>query len=94
MWGIIIIANQIGYLQYGTPISMIFYIIGGNAPPIVAYAVLKKAHKITGVKQFAKEAFAIQQKPRFYAVLMLFLVLYFGVPAVMQSISSGAAVIT
>lgn len=90
MWGIIIVANQIGYLQYGTPISMILYIIGGNAPPIVAYAVLKKEHKITGIKQFAKEAFAIKQKPRFYVVLIVFLVLYFGVPAVMQGISSGA----
>lgn len=90
MWGIIIVANQFGYLQYGTPISMILYIIGGNAPPIAAYIVLKKEHKITSIKGLAKEAFAIKQRPRFYVVMIVFLVLYFGVPAVMQGISSGA----
>lgn len=75
MWGIIIAANQIDYLHYGMPISMILYIIGGNAPPISAYAVLKKEHKITGIKQFAKEAFAIKQRPRFYVVVAVFLIL-------------------
>jgi len=90
MWGSIIIANQIGYLKYGTPISLILYIIGGNAPPIMAYVVLKKEHRIAGMKQFVKETFAIKQKPRHYAVLITFLVLYFGVPALMQGISNGA----
>ncbi|WP_040214578.1 CPBP family intramembrane glutamic endopeptidase [Clostridium polynesiense] len=90
MWGIIIAANGVGYLQHGTPISMILYTIGGNAPPIAAYAVLKKAHKIAGIKQLAKEAFAAKQKPVFYAVLIAFLILYFGVPGVMQGISRGA----
>lgn len=89
MWGIIIIANQIGYLPYGTPLSMIFYVIGGNAPPIIAYVVLKKAHKITGIKEFAKEAFAVKQKPLFYGILLIFLTLYFGVPAIMQGVSRG-----
>jgi len=42
LWGIIIVANQFGYLKYGTPISMILYIIGGNAPPIIAYILLRK----------------------------------------------------
>jgi membrane protease YdiL (CAAX protease family) len=90
MWGIIIAANQIGYLHYGTPISTILYIIGGNGPPIAAYAVLKKEHKITGIKQFAKEAFAIKQRPTFYVVVAVFLILYFGVPAAMQAVSRGA----
>jgi uncharacterized protein len=90
MWGIIIVANQNGYLQYSTPIWMILFIIGGNAPPIAAYAVLRKEHKITNIKQFAKEAFAFKQKLGFYVVLIVFLALYFGVPAVMKGISSGA----
>jgi len=90
MWGSIIIANQIGYLKYGTPVSLILYAIGGNAPPIIAYVVLKKEHRIAGMKQFVKEAFAIKQKPRHYAVLITFLVLYFGAPALMQGISNGA----
>lgn len=90
IWGSIIAANQIGYLKYRTPISMILFVIGGNAPPIIAYVVLKKEHLISGFKEFLREAFAIKQKPRFYAVLIAFLVLYFGVPALMQGISRGA----
>lgn len=90
MWGSIFAANQIGYLKYGTPISMILFVIGGNAPPIIAYVVLKKEHLISGFKEFLREAFAIKQKPRFYAVLIAFLVLYFGGPALMQGISRGA----
>ena len=89
-WGIIIAANQFGYLQYGTPLSIILYVIGGNAPPIMAYAVLKKERIITGIKHFAKEAFAIKQNPRYYAVLIAFLVLYFGTPALTQNITEGA----
>lgn len=90
MWGIIIVANQFGYLQYGTPIAMILYVIGGNAPPIVAYAVLRKGNNKITIKHFAKEAFSIKEKPRFYWVLIVFISLYFGVPAVMQGISGGA----
>ncbi|WP_017414314.1 CPBP family intramembrane glutamic endopeptidase [Clostridium tunisiense] len=90
MWGIIIVANQFGYLQYGTPIAMILYVIGGNAPPIVAYAVLRKGNKTITIKHFAKEAFSIKVKPRFYWVLIVFISLYFGVPAVMQGITGGA----
>lgn len=89
MWGGIIVANQFGYLKYGAPISVILFVIGGNAPPIMAYMVLKKEHIITGIKQFVKEAFAVKQKPQYYIVLVSFLVVYFGVPALMQGISKG-----
>lgn len=89
MWGVIIVANQFGYLKYGTPISVVLFVIGGNAPPIMAYMVLKKEHIITGIKQFVKEAFAVKQKPQYYIVLIAFLVVYFGVPALMQGISKG-----
>lgn len=90
MWGSIIVANQIGYLESGSAIWMILYVIGGNAPPIVAYAVLKKEKKITGIKQFAKEVFAVKQKPGFYALMIGFLVVYFGVPTIVKGTSSGA----
>ena len=32
MWGIILVANQIGFLEFGTPISRVLIVIGGNAP--------------------------------------------------------------
>lgn len=89
LWGLIIVLCQIGYFQFNSPISMILYTIGGNVPPIVAYVVLKKTHIITGIKQFAKEAFAIKQKPQYYGVMIEFLIIYFGIPALMQGVSKG-----
>ena len=90
MWGIILVANQIGFLEFGTPISRVLIVIGGNAPLIVAYIVLKQQKVITGIKQFAKETFAIKQHYLHYVLLIAFLGLYFGVPAIMQGVSIGA----
>lgn len=51
-WGAIILANQFEYLVYGTPISMIIYLIGGLSPTIVAYFYLKKCNRVDGIKDF------------------------------------------
>ena len=90
LWGLIIIASQLGYFQFGSPVSMILFTIGGNAPPIVAYLVLKKAHMIKGFRQFVKETFAIKQKPQHYCIMIVFLIIYFGIPALMQGVSKGS----
>jgi membrane protease YdiL (CAAX protease family) len=87
MWGVIIIAKQFNYLKSGTPLSMILFIIGGNAPAIVAYTILKKERAIYGFGQYVKEAFAIKQKPLNYLIVMIFLSLYFGVPYLMKGIT-------
>ena len=89
MWGIILVAKQIGFLEFGTPISKVLIVIGGNAPLIVAYIVLKQQKVITGIKQFAKETFAIKQHYLHYVLLIAFLGLYFGIPAIMQGVSIG-----
>lgn len=90
LWGFIAFACKVGYFQFGTPISMILFAIGGNSPPIAAYFILKKAGKISSVKSFAKEAFAIKCKPKYYAIIIGFLIIYFGVPALMGGISKGS----
>jgi len=90
LWGFIAFACKVGYFQFGTPISMILFAIGGNSPPIAAYFILKKAGKISSVKSFAKKAFAIKCKPKYYAIIIGFLIIYFGVPALMGGISKGS----
>lgn len=87
MWGIIIVANQFGYLKYGTPVSLILFVIGGNAPPLVAYVVLKREQRIKGFKQFISAAFAVKQKSKHYALVLLFLALYYGIPGLMQGVT-------
>jgi membrane protease YdiL (CAAX protease family) len=90
MWGIIVFANQFGYLKYGTPASLILFFIGGNAPPLVAYVILKRGKKIRGFKQYVKEAFAVKQKPLYYILVIAFLALYYGIPALMGGITLQA----
>ncbi|WP_041606095.1 hypothetical protein [Halothermothrix orenii] len=36
LWGSIAVANQYNFLQYGTPLMMIFYIAGGFMPAVSA----------------------------------------------------------
>ncbi len=90
MWGIIILANQYGYLKYGTPASLILFFIGGNAPPIVSYFILKRGKKINGFKQYVKDAFTVKQKPLHYALVLAFVALYYGIPALMGGITLQA----
>lgn len=89
MWGMILLANAQGYSLYGTPILLLCYLLGGNAPPVIAFVVLKRAKKIDGITSWAKEAFTLKQKPQDYGMLILFVLLYFGIPGIFQGITPG-----
>jgi membrane protease YdiL (CAAX protease family) len=91
-WGILILASQVEWLKFGTPLGMTLFIIGGNAPPIVAYFVLRQHGKITGFKSFIKEAFAIKQPLRAYIMVLLLTVSYFGIPALLGGITPNLPV--
>lgn len=85
MWGGIILANQFGYLAYGTPFFMIFYIIGGSSPPIVAITYIVK-DKVMPVKQLFKTIFAINQPVRMYLYAISLAALYYIIPALFGKI--------
>lgn len=82
MWGSIIIANHFGFLQYGTPLFMILYLIGGNAPPIVAIVCLLQ-DKVLTAKQLFKTIFAVRQPARMYLAVIGFVALYFVIPTLL-----------
>lgn len=81
VWGVVIIAQTLGWFQYGTPISLLLIIIGANAPAISAYIVIKKSNTNFSLKKYFKTAFALKQKPRNYFILLLFVAVFFIVPA-------------
>ena len=58
---------------------MILYLIGGNAPPVVAAILLLKSKTMTA-KGFLKETFKIKQKLMFYLIAILFAALYYSIP--------------
>lgn len=86
-WGSIIIANQFGYLKYGTPVSMVLFMIGGLSPTVISYLLLRHSGVFPNFKSFIKEIFAFKQLLTHYLIVIVFVVLYFGVPALMNGIN-------
>jgi len=74
--GIFLIANRFGYLEFGTPLSMVLFIIGVIAPAIATFIVLPKNSVIT-VKELFKATFAIKQPVIMYLLVIGFVVIYF-----------------
>lgn len=78
-FGILIIANQFGYLEFSREsfVPMIFYTLGGLTPSIVVFVVLLK-NKIMPVKELFKTIFAIKQPISMYLLVIGFFILYIG----------------
>jgi membrane protease YdiL (CAAX protease family) len=75
MWGSIIIANQFGYIQYGTPLSLALFIIGAIAPAVVPVVFILK-NKIMPAKQLLKTIFAVKQRLTLYLLVAVFMVMF------------------
>ncbi len=86
-WGIVLLGQELGWFQYGSLISMIPYIVGGNGPAIAVYCMLKRENPAYSIKAYMKEAFALRQPLAHYALMLLFLAISFGVPALMGGIA-------
>jgi membrane protease YdiL (CAAX protease family) len=91
-WGGIILANQFGYLIYGTPISMIIFLLGGLSPTIVAYFSLKSCGKVEGFKDFFKQTFHVKQPTKAYLLVITLLAIYLTVPAIMGIVTYNAPI--
>ena len=78
VWGCIIIANQFGYLNDGTPLNMVFFILGALAPAIVSIAFILK-NKIMSAKQLSKAIFKIKEPTVSYLLVVGFMVLFIAI---------------
>lgn len=90
-WGIVLLAQELGWFQYGTTISVLLVTFGANCPAIAAYLALKKSAPNFKLKQYLKDAFGFKQKVSYYAITLLFVVIFFGVPALMGGIATQLA---
>jgi membrane protease YdiL (CAAX protease family) len=75
IWGCIIAANQFGYLYDGTPLNMVFFILGALSPAIVSVTFILK-NKIMPAKQLFRTIFEIKQPITSYLLVAVFFVLY------------------
>lgn len=81
LWAICIFGQRVMGLSGIAWFMMPFYVIGGNAPPIAAYIVRKRADPALTFKQFLQSIFDVKQKPVYYGLAILTVALYFVVPA-------------
>ena len=91
VWGICIAGQLLGWLPIDSNWNMPFLIIGGNGPPIAAYIYFKRANQDFSFKKFINLSLNVKQKPLHYALAILFIALFFTVPALTGGIDSGAA---
>ncbi len=89
LWGMIIIANQFGYLRFGNPVCIILWILGAFGPTASSYIVQKKIGRITGFKDFIKKTFHLKASVISYVLVILFMILYFFYPAIRGEITLG-----
>lgn len=87
-WGIILLAQWLGWFQYGNAISILLLVIGANSPAIACYWVKKQERPGLTIRQYLKDAFAFKQSAFAYALTFLCIGAYFAVPALMGAIGS------
>jgi membrane protease YdiL (CAAX protease family) len=75
-WGIVVLKPE-----YGTPIMMVPFVIGGNATAIVAIVLLLKSKQFT-VKGLLKNIFDVAQSVKFYVLVLVGLIVYSGIPLI------------
>jgi membrane protease YdiL (CAAX protease family) len=65
--------------------------IGGLSPTIFGYIISKKSNRIKGFVPLVKEYFSVKQPLKYYMIMFAFVVLSFGVPALMHEAKNGVA---
>lgn len=88
LWGMVFLAQELGWFQYGESFSVVLVAIAANCPAVAAFLALRQEQPGYSLKSFAKSAFGVRQKPLYYALLALFVFLFFAVPALMGGIAA------
>ena len=88
LWGIILLAQELGWFNYGESFSVILVVLAANCPAIAAFFAFRREQTDYSLKKFAKSSFDIKQKPVYYGLLVLFVVLFFAVPALLGGIAT------
>lgn len=91
-WGTIVISNNFGYLKFGTPISVLLFMVGGNGAPIASYILLKRWGEIDGFKTFVKRYMNFKASLKNYILIMVLIVIHFIWPVVLTDVSVNMAV--
>lgn len=83
LWWSIAIANQFGFLRYGTPLMMMFFMIGGLAPAISSITLMLKTKQMTR-KGLVKTIFDFRQPILLYVVVIVIAIISYIIPLLMN----------
>lgn len=84
MWVPLAFLTHDKVLIYGSPLFMIPYLIGGNAPPIVALIVGRKNNSPEEYHSFLKSMINPKHSPIWYLLIIIFTLLYTGIPMILS----------
>lgn len=90
-WWSIVIANQFGYLKHGTPIMMVFFIIGGLAPSISSITLILKTKQMKG-KELFKIIFDFRQPVFLYLIVIVIALLMYVIPLLLHRATALAPI--
>lgn len=72
--------NQYGYMKQDSLGNIFVLTIGGLSSAIFGVIVSKKSSKVSNYRMLIKEFFNLKQPLNFYAIVILFLIISFGIP--------------
>jgi membrane protease YdiL (CAAX protease family) len=91
LWGLCIFGQRAGWFPTLSNWYIPVFLLGGNAPAIATFIILKRADPDFSFKKFLLFSFDVKQKLLYYALTAIAVALFFIVPYLVNGISSGTA---
>ena len=89
-WGLAAILSQtVGLNLLDSILLKVLFVIGGFSPTIASFVVLKRNNKIKNFKEWIKSIFDVKHSLKTYALVILFLVIYFGIGCLLNDFKLG-----
>lgn len=91
-WGGCALISQIFNLTINNIFLRIMHIIGGFSPTIASYISLKRNNKVKNFKEWLKKVFDIKQNIWSYALVILFVLIYYFLGCAINGFEFGAPI--
>lgn len=91
-WGSCALISQVFNLTVNNIFLRIMHIIGGFSPTIASYISLKRNNKVKSFKEWVKKIFDIKHNLRTYALIVLFVLIYYILGCSINGFKVGAPI--
>ncbi len=92
-WGAILALQAVG-VAYGTPVTMILLVIGGNGPLIAGFLALRRRDPSFTLRRLVVTSFDVRARPLQVVLSLAIVAVYFGTAALAGGIASPAPLTT